>query len=52
MKVKLLVTRAAAGETAHPGDVVDLPTDEAKRLLESNQAEPVARKRVEKAEKR
>lgn len=56
MKVKLLVSRAGTrdGETFSEsvGDVVDLPSDEAKRLLEAGQAEPVAKKRVQKAEKR
>lgn len=52
MKVKLLVSRAGVDFAQGVGDVIDVENDEAKRLLESGQAEPVAEKRAAKAEKR
>lgn len=57
MKVKLKVTRSTTdkdGRTIahHEGETIDVPNDEAKRLLESDQAEPVAKKRAERAERR
>jgi len=56
MKVKLLVSRAGTrdGESfsESAGEVVEVPNDEAKRLLEAGQAEPVAKKRAQRAEKR
>lgn len=60
MKVKLLVGRAGADFSQSPGEIVDLPTDEAQRYVESGQAELVnkpkraaaAKPAVERAEKR
>ena len=52
MKVKLLVSRAGVGFAQNIGDTIEVGKDEAKRLLESGQAEPVAEKRASKAEKR
>lgn len=42
MKVKLLVGRAGADFSQAPGDVIDVPDDEGKRLCDSGQAESVA----------
>jgi hypothetical protein len=57
MKLELRTTRVTTdkdGRTVqqNPGDVIDLPSDEAKALLESDQAAPVARKKAERAERR
>lgn len=57
MKVKLKVTRSTVDKDGraianHEGETIDVPNDEAKRLLESDQAEPVAKKRAERAERR
>lgn len=52
MKVKLLTSRAGIDFAQDAGDVIEVSNDEAKRLLESGQAEPVAKKASDKAEKR
>lgn len=52
MKVKLTCARAGHGVSYAPGEVVDVPTAEAKSLLELGQAEAVAEKPVQRAEKR
>lgn len=51
VKVRLLTSRVEArGAVQHEGDVIELPADEAKALLEAGSAEPVVtRKRTEKA---
>lgn len=53
MKVKLLTPRAAATGSENRGDIVEVSDDEAVRMIESGQAEPVrATKAPEKAVKR
>lgn len=52
MKVKLTTSRSTDEGVQHAGEEVDLPAEEAKRLLESDQAVPVTRKRSQRAEKR
>ena len=52
MKVKLSTTRSTPDGVNEVGEIVDLPAEEAKRLLNSGQAEPVASKRSQRAEKR
>ena len=41
MKVKLLVARATAGDPQNRGDIVEVSADEAVRMIEAGQAEPV-----------
>ncbi|MCB0865817.1 MAG: hypothetical protein KDB58_08895 [Solirubrobacterales bacterium] len=52
MKVKLSTSRSTPDGVHDAGEIIDLPAEEAKRLLESGQAEPVAVKRAQRAEKR
>ena len=53
MKVKLLVARAAATGAENRGDVVEVSDDEAVRMIEAGQAEPIrTAKAPEKAVKR
>lgn len=52
MKVKLLTAVSGDDFNHEAGAVVDLENAWAKRLLESGQAEPVAQKRVKRAETR
>ena len=52
VKVRLLVSRAGDGFAQNQGDVIEVDKDEAKRMLEAGQCEPVAQKRAERAEKR
>lgn len=53
MRVRLLTGRITGeGEVSAPGDELDLPDEEARRLLEAGDAEPVARKRVDQRETR
>ena len=61
MKIRMLTNsvghgddqRSSAGTIVREqGQVYDVDNDEAKRLLESDQAEPVAEKPVARAEKR
>ena len=57
MKLELRTTRVTTDKAGaviqqNPGDVIDLPAEEAKALLESDQATPVARKKAERAERR
>lgn len=47
MKVRLKIGRAGIGFSQNAGDAVDVTADEAKRLIDSGQAEPV--KKVERA---
>lgn len=41
MKVKLLVARATSSGAENRGDVIDVSSDEAVRMIEAGQAEPV-----------
>lgn len=41
MKIKLLVARATATGAENRGDVVEVSADEAVRMIEAGQAEPV-----------
>jgi hypothetical protein len=41
MKVKLLIARATIGESQNRGDIIDVSSKEAKRMIEAGQAEPV-----------
>ena len=41
MKVKLLVSRSGADGSFSPGDVITVTGDEAKRMIEAGQAQPV-----------
>lgn len=52
MKIRLLTSRAGIDFAQNVGDVIEVSKDEAKRMIEDGQAEPVAEKRVDKAEKR
>ncbi len=52
MKVKLLVSRAGIDFAQNVGEVIEVSKDEAQRLLDSGQAEAVAQKKADKAEKR
>lgn len=49
MKVKLLIARATATGPENRGDVIDVTDDEAVRMIESGQAEPVRSAPAEKA---
>jgi hypothetical protein len=40
MKVKLLTGRVGTGFSQEPGQVIDLPDGEARRMIQSLQAEP------------
>jgi hypothetical protein len=51
VKVKLHVWRSDTTESHAPGDVIEVSTDEARQLIESNQAEPVAETRAKRASK-
>lgn len=52
MKIKLLVSRTGPNGAENTGDVIEVPSDEAKRMVDAGQAE-VARsaKKPEKAVK-
>ncbi len=57
MKVK--VEQSMAGQTKegvayshHPGDEIEVDSDEGKRLVEAGIASPIAVKKVDRAEKR
>lgn len=54
MKVRVLVEQPAHGDVAYlaSGAVVDLPAEQAKGLLDRGDAEPVAEKSAQRAEKR
>lgn len=41
MKVKMLVSRSGADGAFAPGDVIEVSSDEAKRMIEAGQAEAV-----------
>lgn len=61
MKIKLLISRAAADGSQNAGDEIDVPSDEATRMIEAGQAVPVRsatkpetatpKRKVEKASK-
>lgn len=53
MQIRLLVPRAGIGFSQRPGDIIDVPDDEAVRMIKADQAEPVREGRApEKATKR
>jgi len=53
MQVKLLVSRVSATGAENRGEVVDVSNDEAVRMIDAGQAEPVrSQKSPEKAVKR
>lgn len=49
MKVTLLQSRVSADGAQSRGDVIDVPADEAKRMIEAGQAEAVRSAKVETA---
>jgi hypothetical protein len=49
MKVKLLVSRAGSAGAQNRGDVIDVSTDEAARMIEAGQAEPMRDSAPERA---
>lgn len=49
MKVKLLVSRAGADGAYGPGDIVEVSTGEASRMIEAGQATPLRAEPVKKA---
>lgn len=51
MKVKLLVSRAGAEFVQNRGDEIDVGNEEAARMIEAGQAEPVRSAPVERAVK-
>lgn len=52
MKVKLLTSRSGPAGASNAGDEIEVPADEAKRMIEAGQAEPVrSGKKPEKAVK-
>lgn len=51
MKIELLVARATLGGAQSEGDVVDVESDEARRMIEAGQARPVRQQRRERATK-
>jgi hypothetical protein len=51
VKVKLLTSRVDGNESNVPGDIIEVSATEAKALLESEQAEPVAEGRAKRASK-
>jgi hypothetical protein len=51
IKVKLLTSRVDGNDSWVTGDVITVPADEAKRLIESELAEPIAETRAKKATK-
>jgi len=52
MKLKLLVGRAGPGFSQSPGEVVDVPDQEAKRMIEAGQAVVEAAPKKETATKK
>lgn len=49
MKIKLLTSRATATGAQNRGDVIDVPDDEARRMIAGGQAQPVRRAKPERA---
>ncbi len=49
MKVELLVSRAGPDGAHNRGEIIDVPADEAARMIEAGQAIPVRGAPVEKA---
>lgn len=49
MLIKLLTSRVTANEAQNRGDEINVPDDEAVRMIEAGQAEPVRQKKPEKA---
>lgn len=52
MKLKLLVSRSGPDGAQNAGDEIDVPDDEAGRMIEAGQAVPVRKAVAEKATKR
>lgn len=52
MKIKLLISRAGIDFTQNAGDEIEVGDAEAKRMIESGQAEPLRQVRAEKATKK
>lgn len=52
MRVMLKVSRAGPDGAQNAGDEIDVSDDEAKRLFEAGQAEPVRKRTAEKAAKK
>jgi hypothetical protein len=51
MKIKLLVSRSGADGAFSPGDEITVSDNEAVRMIEAGQAEPLRTKKVERAVK-
>jgi len=51
-KIKLLTGRCGPGGSFAPGEIIEVDSDEAVRMLASGQAEPVAAKKPRTASKR
>lgn len=51
MKVKLLVARCGVDFSQSPGDIVDVSSDEAARMIEAGQAEAMRQEAKETATK-
>lgn len=52
MKLELLVNRATLSGVQSEGDIVDVESNEARRMIAAGQARPVRRPRIERATKR
>lgn len=48
-KLKMLVSRSGADGAFAPGDEIEVPADEAARMIAAGQAEPVRQVKAEKA---
>lgn len=49
MKVELLVSRAGPAGVQNRGDQIDVPDDEARRMIDAEQAIPVREQKAERA---
>ena len=49
MKIKLLVSRSGVDGAQNRGDEIEVDAEEAKRMIEAGQAEPVRSAKTEKA---
>lgn len=49
VKVKLVVSRIGPGGSFNPGDVIDVPADEAQRMVAAGQCEMLRAAKPEKA---
>lgn len=52
VKVKLAVSRIGPSGSFHPGDVIEVSADEAKRMVAKEQCEIIRTKKPERAVKR